>query len=150
MLLPLSHPALAVSIAHVRLMWHVELVFMQIDQQFSCFWFSFYFDQLSLQLRVLLLCRLKHSNEGFLQGWFLSVCHHHLHQRRSCWLGAQQVLKFLDQLHHHVLEPQIPTEVCTVPILHFQASAVSTRGHLRFDARGREVGQPAQQHQRVG
>ena len=73
------------------------------------------------------------------------MCHYDLHQHQPCWAFVQQVLKFLDQLHHHVLEAEVPTEVRTG-----QAAAAPTRGHLRLDARGEKVWQPAQQHQRVG
>ena len=89
------------------------------------------------------------------------MCHHHLHQRDRCWCRLQQVLKLLDQLYRHVLEPLFPTEMLEGgrrdgiggslwigarhdpygprPHPYRQTAAAPTRGHLRLDARGESV-----------
>jgi hypothetical protein len=84
MLLPLSHPTFAIPIANVRLL-RPPLVFVQQGQQFPFLWFPFHFDQLSYQLRILLLRSLEYTHKGFKERWFLRACHHDLHQARSGW-----------------------------------------------------------------
>ena len=64
MLLPHSHPTLAVPIAHMWLL-HVELVLTEPHEQCSFLWLFFDFDQLAEQCRILLLRHLEHAEKGF-------------------------------------------------------------------------------------
>ena len=79
--LPLSHPAFAVLIADIGFLRSV-LILAQQGKQFLFLRFSLYFNELSLQLRILLLRCLEHSQESFEQGWFLWVCHYYLYEQR--------------------------------------------------------------------
>ena len=103
MLLPRSQPAFAVPIADMPILCTLSIL-SEPGEQLVLLCTPLYFDQLSPQLRILLLCRLEHSCQSFKQGWFSAVGHHHLHEHRSRWTLAQEVLNFLDQLQHHILK----------------------------------------------
>src|SRR5262249_46458146 len=113
--------------------------------------FPLYFYQLSPQLRILLLRYFKHSSEGFQEGGFLSLRHYNLHKDGGCrdrkcplytrWSWLLQVLKLLNQLHHHILEAQSPPKLRTV-----QTTTAPSRSKLSLNTRGFDVWEIAEQY----